>query len=119
MKASVTFPSFKAYVERRGLGEGGRVQTFIDMETARLSDPYTPNDTGYTRKSVFVNSRFGSGEIIYDAYKTRRGAIWDDEAIRFQDAPMRGVKWVLRMWEAGGGEKIMAEANRLAAKGGG
>jgi hypothetical protein len=103
-----------------GLGEGGRVQTFVDMEAARLSDPYVPNDTGFTRKSVFLNSRFGSGGIIYDAYKTRGGkTIWDDEALKFQDAPMRGVKWVLRMWESGGEEKITRAANALAARGGG
>lgn len=118
MKASVEFPSLKACVERFGLGEGGRVQTFVDMEIARLSDPYVPSDTSHTRKSVIANSRFGSGEIVYDAYKTRRGTIWDDETLKFQDAPMRGVKWVSRMWESGGKEKVVKAAGALAARGG-
>jgi hypothetical protein len=105
-------------MEQFGLGERERVQTFIDMEIARLSDPYVPNDTGYTRKSVFVNSHFGSGEIIYDAYRVRGGkTIWDDETLNFQDAPDRGVKWVLRMWANGGKAKILREANALAARG--
>jgi hypothetical protein len=120
MKASVAFPSLEAYMKQFGLGEGERVQTFIDMEIARLSDPYVPNDSGFTRKSVFANSRFGSGELVYDAYRTRGGkTIWDDETLTFQDAPVRGVLWALRMWGNGGKEKIMREANALAARGGG
>jgi hypothetical protein len=116
-KASVSFPSLQQVTERFGLEPYGRVQTFIDLEIARLSDDYVPMDTGATRKSVFVNSRFGSGELIYDAYRTRNGTIWDDTTLKFQDAPRRGVKWVLRMWEEGGKEKVTQGAERLIGRG--
>jgi hypothetical protein len=92
------------------------VQKYIDISIARKADPYVPMDTGFTKKSVFVNSNFGSGELIYDAYKTHNGkTIWDDETIHFQDAPMRGILWVLRMWQNGGKESIMSEVMRLLA----
>jgi hypothetical protein len=113
-KVAVTLPSVETYIKAMGLTKGGSVQKFIDSEIIRLSDPYVPSDTTATRKSVFINTDTGSGKIIYDAYYTnaeKTKTIWSDEKIRFQDAPMRGCRWTLRMWEQGGRERIIREVN--------
>lgn len=91
----------------RAVGTGGDLQKFIDSEVVRLSDPYVPSDTTALRKSVFINTQFGSGKIIYTVYGNPDGRnTWNDETSNFQDRPMRGPYWVKRMLDAGGWEKL-------------
>ena len=87
-------------------GGGGDLQKFIDSEVVRLSDPYVPSDTATVRKSVFINTKFGNGKVIYSIYGNPDGRnTWNDETSNFQDRPMRGPFWVNRMLDAGGLEK--------------
>jgi hypothetical protein len=96
---------------------GSDLQKFIDMEVARLSDPYAPSDTASLRKSVFVKSAFGSGELTYEIYGKPDGRnTWNDTASKFQDAPMRGSFWVKRMMGAGGREKLRLGIERFIKK---
>jgi hypothetical protein len=96
---------------------GGELQKFIDMEYARLADPYAPSDTAALRKSVFIRSNFGSGELTYEIYGNPNGRnTWNDTRSRFQDAPMRGPFWIPRMLDAGGREKILLAAKRFLEK---
>ncbi|MDR2048366.1 MAG: minor capsid protein [Treponema sp.] len=120
-KVTVELPPVSNYLKKLGLGKHGSAQKFADSEIIRMSDPYVPSDTTYTRKSVFINSDIGSGKLIYDAYYTSREknrTIWNDtrDSIHWQDAPMRGPFWVLRMWGAGGRERLMRELNALVKR---
>jgi hypothetical protein len=120
-KVSVHLPAVNQYLKKLGLEKHGTAQKFVDSEIIRMSDPYVPSDTTYTRKSVFLNSETGSGKITYDAYYTNKEktrTIWNDtrDTIHWQDAPLRGPFWVLRMWNAGGKERLMRELKALVKK---
>ena len=96
---------------------GGDVQKLADMEIARLSDPYVPSDTAALRKSVFVRSNFGSGEIIYEIYGNANGRnTWNDTSSLFQDRPIRGAFWTERMLNNGGKEKLELTLKRFIQK---
>jgi hypothetical protein len=120
-KVTVDLPKVSEYLAKLGLQKHGSAQKFVDSEIIRMSDPYVPSDTTYTRKSVFVNSDIGGGKIIYDAYYTNKEktrTIWNDtrKTIHWQDAPLRGPFWTFRMWGAGGRERLMRELKALVKK---
>jgi hypothetical protein len=120
-KVTVQLPPVSRYLEKLGLEKHGSAQKFVDSEIIRMSDPYVPSDTKYTRESVFLNTDIGSGKITYDAYYTNKEktrTIWNDtrETIHWQDAPMRGPFWVFRMWDAGGREGLMRELKALVKR---
>jgi len=116
-KVKIELPKVETYLKSLGLLPMGNIQTFIDSEIARLSDPYVPSDTTDTRKSVFLNTAFGSGQLVYSAYGYPEPGrnIWNDEreTVKWQDAPKRGPKWVLRMWAEGGREKVLMAVGKL------
>jgi hypothetical protein len=58
-------------INERGLNSGGKVQKFIDQETIRYMDPYTPRITGDLIKSVTRGSEIGSGELEYASPSAR------------------------------------------------
>jgi len=96
------------FIKILGFGNGGTVQKIIDNEVVRLSDPYAPSDTTALRKSAYIKTAFGSGEVTYSIYGNPDGVnTWNDTKSQFQDRPMRGPFWVKRMLEAGGREKIL------------
>jgi hypothetical protein len=120
-KVTVKLPPIDHYLKKLGLEKRGTVQKYADSEIIRMSDPYVPSDTTYTRKSVFLNSDIGSGKITYDTYYTNKEksrTIWNDtrDTIHWQDAPRRGPRWVFRMWDAGGRERLVRELNALVKK---
>jgi hypothetical protein len=120
-KVTVELPKISEYLEKLGLQKHGSAQKLADSEIIRMSDPYVPSDTTYTRKSVFLNTDIGSGKITYDAYYTNKEktrTIWNDtrETIHWQDAPMRGPFWVFWMWGAGGRDRLMRELKALVEK---
>jgi len=94
-------------------GIGGDLQKFIDLSIARHSDPYAPSDFGALRKSVFTETIFGLGRLIYSIYGNPNGRnTWNDYKSKFQDAPMRGPECVRRWWNGGGAEKLKLEIDR-------
>jgi len=109
--AEIKGPTAEEYISKYlDLLPGGKVQRFIDSEFARLTDPFVPSDTTYTRKSVFELTDFGSGIVRYSVYYP---GMYYDVTSEFQDAPMRGGYWVHRMWNSGGREKILEGVRRL------
>jgi len=91
-------------------GKGSALQKFVDMSVARHSDKYAPSDTTALRKSVFINSTFGSGQIIYSIYGNPTGRnTWNDDTSKFQDRPTRGSRWVQRWFNGGGMEVLVME----------
>jgi hypothetical protein len=115
-KVKIEGPKVQDYIKNLGLLPRGKIQTFIDSEMVKLTDPKVPSDTTHTRKSVFINTIFGLGKIIYDIYYKR---MYEDTSRRYQDAPTRGAFWVHRMLNDGGREKIMEAVKKLLGGGGG
>jgi len=116
-KVTIKLPKVDAYLKSFGLLPKDTVQKLIDLEVMRLSDKYAPSDLGGLRKSVWINTDVGSGEITYDIYGNSPGRnSWNDTTSRFQDAPIRGPFWVIRMWDQGGKEKIMLAVKRFLSR---
>ena len=80
-------------LKERGLENGGTVQRFIDSECLRLTAPFVPKDTGALIESGIINTKIGSGEVIYNTPYARR---WYYMPAQFQGAPQRGNYWFER-----------------------
>lgn len=81
-------------IKNRDLGEGGKVQRFIDSECIRQMDPYTPKDVGTLIGAATNGTAIGSGQIIQQTPYAKR---WYYEPANFQGAPTRGNRWFDRM----------------------
>ena len=97
-------------IKNRGLENSGTVQRFIDSECLRLTAPFVPKDTGALIESGTVNTKIGSGEVIYNTPYARR---WYYMQAQFQGAPQRGNYWFERMKQQYK-EQILAGAKKLA-----
>jgi hypothetical protein len=116
-RVKISGPKVQDYIKTLGLLPKGKIQTFIDSEIARLADPFVPSDTTAVRKSVFKNTDFGSGEIVYSIYGNPDGRnTYEDTTSKFQDAPKRGSFWIHRMLNEGGREKLMLGIRRLLGR---
>ena len=116
-KVKIKLPKVQTYLKAFHLSPKDTVQKLIDSEIIRLADPYVPSDTTAIRKSVYLNTDIGSGKINYDIYGNVPGRnTWNDTTSQFQDRPMRGPFWVLRMWNDGGKEKVMLAVKRFLGK---
>lgn len=99
--AYIKIPSVNEVTRGLGIDKKGKLQKKLDTEILRLSSPYTPLDQGELIKSGVISS--GGGEIRYTVPYARD--VWYKPK-RFQGAPRRGNRWVIRMIEEGGGEKL-------------
>jgi hypothetical protein len=99
----------------RSFSPMSKLQRFIDNEVYRLSDPYTPRDTGALLKSPTTNKApFGCGRLIYSIYGKKDGRnTWNDTTSNFQDGPTRGPFWTARMLVGGGAEKLRLSIKRF------
>lgn len=85
----------KTAIVNRGLGDGGRVQKFIDNECLRLCDGKTPKDTGALIQSGIANTTIGSGQVKWSTSYARR--MYYHPEYNFSQAPERGAYWFERM----------------------
>ena len=95
---------------------GSNLQKFIDQDAARVFDPYVPSDTAAIRRSVFINTDFGSGRLVYTIYGNPKGwNTWNGNngTAVFQGAPKRGAYWTSRALADGGMEKLKLSAQRF------
>lgn len=67
MNIKVSFNPLNAMLKDRGLESGGKVQKVVDSEVLRRSDKYVPFRTGFLKKSGILDTKIGSGEVIYNA----------------------------------------------------
>ena len=67
-------------------------QKYIDRQIIRLSDPYTPKDTGMLIRSVTMGTVIGSGKLVWNCPYSK--AQYEHGVSR----GLRGKKWVIRMW---------------------
>ena len=99
---------------KRGLEPGGRVQKFIDSETIRQMEPYTPIDTGFlAHNAPKLQTAIGSGTIKQVAPYARRQ--YYSNSGQYQHGK-RGKLWFERM-KADHKEAILKGANEMAKRG--
>lgn len=94
-------------------------QEFVDSEVLRLCDPYVPKNKGVLIESGKLNTKLGSGRVVYRTPYARR---WYYTPANFQEGEKsvpkgkRGNYWFERMKNSGGKEAIL---RGLAKKTGG
>ncbi len=92
----------------RWSGRYDAAQMFVDSEVLRLSDPYTPFQTGLLKKSGILGTIPGQGEVVWNAPYARYqyyGKLMVGRApkeltevnLQHAGAPMRGAFWFERM----------------------
>lgn len=81
--------------EKRGIGNMGEVQIYIDSECIRRMDKYTKKDTGALIKSATFNTKIGSGKIIQRTPYARL-QYYNFNAVN-NDTGLRGTFWFERM----------------------
>lgn len=101
-----------------------RAQMFVDSEVLRLSEPYTPFQSGMLVKSGILGTIVGSGEVVWNAPYSRYqyyGKVMvgrapkelTDKDLTYHGAPKRGAFWFERM-KKDHGDKILRGAGKLA-----
>lgn len=112
---SIQIKSAVKLAKARGLDTGGKVQKYIDSEVLRQSEPYVPFLSGKLKQSGIINTKIGSGEVIYRKPYARRqyyeNAGMGREGI--SKGGRRGKQWFERM-KANHREQILAGAARIA-----
>ncbi len=125
-------------IKERGIAPYGRTQRFIDQESIRLMDKYTPRISGALIKTSTQGTKIGSGEIVqnapnarYDYYGklmvssvtgsayARKGEskVLTEKNLEYTTSanPMAGPFWFERM-KADHKEKILKGAQHIANK---
>lgn len=97
-----------------------KAQQYIDNEVLRRDDPLVPSRTGTLRRSGMLNTKIGSGRVIYSTpyarklyYDPKRK---DGTPYRFNGAPQRGPRWFSRM-KAGNRDAILKGAAQILRRG--
>lgn len=96
-------------------GQYTDAQKKVDESVLRYSEPYTPMLTGMLRDSGDLGTFIGSGTVQWIAIYARR-QYYSKRKPGSQTGPLRGPQWFERM-KAVHGEKIIAEAKKLAGGG--
>lgn len=129
-----------------GLEEKGRVQQYVTNEVIKLSDPYVPFQEGTLKESVHIENgtdvvyggaasayaNYQWNGIVYEdpllhcagfevadgGWRSRKGIekVPTDRKLQYQNGGLRGAKWVERMLQNGGLEKIEAGIRRVVSK---
>lgn len=71
MKLEFEMKSAEELIKSRGLGEGGRVQQFVDKECIKHMRKYTPMINGKLAQAAEIGTKIGSGTIIQAAPQAR------------------------------------------------
>lgn len=133
MSYEVHMESTNRIAQRRGLGQGGVIQKYIDSEVIRFCAPYAPRETGQMQKSATLGTVIGSGEVVYNAPYAKylyygkvmvsptTGSPWARRgerkvktvrSITYNGAPKRGSYWFERM-KAERADEILQGVERL------
>lgn len=135
--------SVKDCIKNLGLDESGVVQQVVTNEVITLSEPYVPFSEGDLAESVHIENgtdvvwglpyaHYMWGGIVYEdpilhcagfqvedgGWRSRKGVqkIPTDRKLEYQNEFLRGPKWVPRMLQDGGAEKIEDEARKAVRK---
>lgn len=106
MKVKINIDSTQKILLKRNLNKNGNAQRFFTNEIKRLSDPYTPFDTGQLKTNVDVQSN----KIIYKVPYAKR------QYYENKGKGMKGKQWVIRMWSDRGSEIVNSVAKLVGGK---
>lgn len=133
-------------IKALGLDEKGRVQQFVSNEVLKLCEPYVPLDEGGLKDSGRVEDATDvvwGGETVLYAHYQWEGIVYEDPELHcagfrledggwrsrknvekvpterkltYENGGLRGPKWVERMLQNGGMEKIEKGAKEKIRK---
>lgn len=92
-----------------------RAQQYVDSEVLRLSEPYTPLQTGMLVKSGDLGTEIGSGLVQWIAPYARIN-YYRPRKPGSETGPLRGPEWFERM-KAQYGRRIISSGRRIAGGG--
>lgn len=92
-----------------------RAQMFVDSEVLRLSEPFTPMQTGMLIKSGLLGTTIGSGEVKWIA-PYAKAQYYSGRKPGSETGPLRGPQWFERA-KVLYGRLIIAGARRIAGGG--
>ena len=117
MKYEFTLPNTDEVLLANGLGAKGHTQKFFSNEVLRLSDEFTPFREGFTKNSatIGIDGTFIQYNVPYARFlwygKLMLGTETHsafaqagetkyvvDVDLNYNGSPIRGSKWVERMW---------------------
>lgn len=107
---------FKPYFVPRWTRRYTKSQKFVDSETLRLSEPFTPLLTGTLIKTGILGTDVGSGTVKWIAPYARSQYYKGRRPGESKTGPLRGRFWFERMKEFHG-TKIIIGARKLAGSG--
>jgi hypothetical protein len=110
---------FKLEYKQEFLGKWQRryqnAQDYVDSEVLRLSEKYTPLQTGMLVKSGILGTDIGSGTVQWIAPYARK-QYYSPRTPGSETGPLRGPFWFRRM-KAVSGKRIVRGAKRIAGTG--
>jgi hypothetical protein len=106
---------WKSDFESRWNGKYDQAQRFVDSEILRLSQPFTPLQTGMLILSGELGTDVGSGEVKWIA-PYAKAQYYSPRAPGSETGPLRGPFWFERM-KALYKQVILDGARRLAGRG--
>lgn len=92
------------------------VQKYIDFTVLRLSEPYTPFDTGNMSRSGTLYTEAGSGVVEWNTPYVRRQYYAGRSPGSSKNGRLRGRLWFERMKKDRGEEIIKGAERRLREK---
>ncbi len=110
LEVKVKYDAAKA-LKRLNMEDGGRVQQIIDSEVMRMCDPLVPFDTGALKDSAVLNTKIGSGAVIYRTPYARK-----QYYIPMNHHEGRTDYWFEHMKKQGGVESILNSARKAVGK---
>lgn len=96
-------------------GRYSRAQRFVDSEILRLSEPFTPLQTGMLIKSGTLGTDVGSGKVQWIA-PYAKAQYYSPRKPGSETGPLRGPQWFERMKQLYG-RTIVAGAKKMAGGG--
>lgn len=94
----------------------GEVQEYVDITVLRLSEPYTPFDTGNMSRSGSLYTTVGSGTVEWNTPYVRRQYYTGRLPGRSKSGRLRGRLWFERMKKDRGEEIIKGAQRRMKGK---
>lgn len=111
----VNLSSASEILAKRGLEPGGKAQSFFTNEVYRLSQPYTPFETGTLAGTTTIEADFIEYNVPYAHYQWM-GISKNGKSFNYEGAPMRGREWTTRMWSDRGNEVVQSVAKMVGGK---
>lgn len=116
-----------AILQKRGLGRSNEALLFLANEVKRLSDPYTPFQSGALKSSGAVSANGSAAQIKYNtpyahyqwagkAMGGRAPKHYTGASLQYHGGGMRGKEWTKRMMADRKSEVIHSFARKIGGR---